>query len=136
MEKFWRGEISEEDLLEIVDNQILDSWFKQQSFLIDKQLIGDFSFYDQVLDAIAYLGIPLKRFGYISTNNLDSYFSAARGGSIYGKKEQPLEMTKWFNTNYHYLVPEIDWEKPFKPDISRIAHEYNLATKNKINVIF
>ena len=53
VEKFWRGEISEEDLLEIVDNQILDSWFKQQSFLIDKQLIGDFSFYDQVLDAIA-----------------------------------------------------------------------------------
>ena len=135
VEKFWRGEISEEDLLEIVDNQILDSWFKQQSFLIDKQLIGDFSFYDQVLDAIAYLGIPLKRFGYISTNNLDSYFSAARGGNINGKKEQPLEMTKWFNTNYHYLVPEIDWEKPFKPDISRITHEYNLATKNKINVI-
>ena len=135
VEKFWRGEISEEDLLKIVDNQILDSWIKQQSFLIDKQLIGDFSFYDQVLDAIAYLGIPLKRFGYISTNNLDSYFSAARGGSINGKKEQPLEMTKWFNTNYHYLVPEIDWEKPFKPDISRITHEYNLATKNKINVI-
>ena len=122
-------------MLEVVDDQILDSWIKQQSFLIDKQLIGDFSFYDQVLDAIAHLGIPLKRFGYVSISNLDSYFSAARGGSVNGELEQPLEMTKWFNTNYHYLVPEIDWEKPFKPDISRIAHEHNLATKNKIKVI-
>tara|TARA_B100000131_G_scaffold70215_1_gene66489 strand:- start:12378 stop:14645 length:2268 start_codon:yes stop_codon:yes gene_type:complete len=135
VEKFWRGELSEEDLLEIVDNQILDSWLKQQSFSIDKQLIGDFSFYDQVLDAIAHLGIPLKRFGHVSINNLDTYFSAARGGNVNGKKEQPLEMTKWFNTNYHYLVPEIDWEKPFEPDISRFIHEYNLATKNKTNVI-
>ncbi len=135
VEKFWRGEVSEKHLLEVVDDQILDSWIKQQSFLIDKQLIGDFSFYDQVLDAIAHLGIPLKRFGYVSISNLDSYFSAARGGSVNGELEQPLEMTKWFNTNYHYLVPEIDWEKPFKPDISRIAHEHNLATKNKIKVI-
>ena len=135
VEKFWRGELSEEDLLEIVDNQILDSWLKQQSFFIDKQLIGDFSFYDQVLDAIAHLGIPLKRFGHISINNLQTYFSAARGGNVNGKKEQPLEMTKWFNTNYHYLVPEIDWDKPFEPDISRFVHEYNLATKNKTNVI-
>ena len=135
VEKFWRRELSEEDLLEIVDNQILDSWLKQQSFSIDKQLIGDFSFYDQVLDAIAHLGIPLKRFGHVSINNLDTYFSAARGGNVNGKKEQPLEMTKWFNTNYHYLVPEIDWEKPFEPDISRFIHEYNLATKNKTNVI-
>ena len=135
VEKFWREELSEEDLLEIVDNQILDSWLKQQSFFIDKQLIGDFSFYDQVLDAIAHLGIPLKRFGHISINNLQTYFSAARGGNVNGKKEQPLEMTKWFNTNYHYLVPEIDWDKPFEPDISRFVHEYNLATKNKTNVI-
>ena len=135
VEKFWRGELSEEDLLEIVDNQILDSWLKQQSFFIDKQLIGDFSFYDQVLDAIAHLGIPLKRFGHISINNLQTYFSAARGGNVNGKKEQPLEMTKWFNTNYHYLVPEIDWDKPFEPDISRFVHEYNLATKNKTNVL-
>ena len=135
VEKFWRRELSEEDLLEIVDNQILDSWLKQQSFSIDKQLIGDFSFYDQVLDAIAHLGIPLKRFGHVSINNLDTYFSAARGGNVNGEKEQPLEMTKWFNTNYHYLVPEIDWEKPFEPDISRFIHEYNLATKNKTNVI-
>ena len=135
VEKFWREELSEEDLLEIVDNQILDSWLKQQSFFIDKQLIGDFSFYDQVLDAIAHLGIPLKRFGHISINNLQTYFSAARGGNVNGKKEQPLEITKWFNTNYHYLVPEIDWDKPFEPDISRFVHEYNLATKNKTNVI-
>ena len=42
------------------------------------------------------------------------------------EKEAPLEMTKWFDTNYHYLVPEIDWDKDFNPNISRIKYELNL----------
>ena len=89
----------------------------------------------ELIDTVAYLGIPLNRFGRISFNNLNSYFTAARGGDINGKKEQPLEMTKWFNTNYHYLVPEIDWKQSFKPDVSRLIHEYELACKNNYNVI-
>ena len=135
VEKFWKGDISEEDLLSLVDAQIVNGWSTQKASLINKQLIGDFSFYDQVLDTVAYLGIPLNRFGHISFNNLNSYFTAARGGDINGKKEQPLEMTKWFNTNYHYLVPEIDWKQSFKPDVSRLIHEYELACKNNYNVI-
>ena len=122
VEKFWKGDLSEEDLLSLVDTQIVNGWSTQKASLINKQLIGDFSFYDQVLDTVAYLGIPLNRFGRISFNNLNSYFTAARGGDINGKKEQPLEMTKWFNTNYHYLVPEIDWKQSFKPDVSRLIH--------------
>ena len=135
VDKFWKGDISEEDLLSLVDTQIVNGWSAQKASLINKQLIGDFSFYDQVLDTVAYLGIPLNRFGHISFNNLNSYFTAARGGDINGKKEQPLEMTKWFNTNYHYLVPEIDWKQSFKPDVSRLIHEYELACKNNYNVI-
>lgn len=135
VEKFWKGDLSEEDLLSLVDTQIVNGWSTQKASLINKQLIGDFSFYDQVLDTVAYLGIPLNRFGRISFNNLNSYFTAARGGDINGKKEQPLEMTKWFNTNYHYLVPEIDWKRSFKPDVSRLIHEYELACKNNYNVI-
>ena len=135
VEKFWKGDLSEEDLLSLVDTQIVNGWSTQKASLINKQLIGDFSFYDQVLDTVAYLGIPLNRFGRISFNNLNSYFTAARGGDINGKKEQPLEMTKWFNTNYHYLVPEIDWKQSFKPDVSRLIHEYELACKNNYNVI-
>ena len=135
VEKFWKGDLSEEDLLSLVDTQIVNGWSTQKASLINKQLIGDFSFYDQVLDTVAYLGIPLNRFGRLSFNNLNSYFTAARGGDINGKKEQPLEMTKWFNTNYHYLVPEIDWKQSFKPDVSRLIHEYELACKNNYNVI-
>ena len=135
VEKFWKGDLSEEDLLSLVDTQIVNGWSTQKASLINKQLIGDFSFYDQVLDTVAYLGIPLNRFGRISFNNLNSYFTAARGGDINGKKEQPLEMTKWFNTNYHYLVPEIDWKQSFKPDVSRLIYEYELACKNNYNVI-
>ena len=135
VEKYWRGEISEKELLDIVETQIIDSWVVQKNSSIDKQLIGDFSFYDQALDAIAHLGIPLKRFGRVSLENLDSYFLAARGGDIDGKKEQPLEMTKWFNTNYHYLVPEIDWESDFIPNAYRFIKENELAKKNNITVI-
>ena len=135
VEKYWRKEISNQELWDIVDSQIVDSWTEQKNFSISKQLIGDFSFYDQVLDTITHLGIPLKRFGYVSFSNLDSYFTAARGGDVRGKKEQPLEMTKWFNTNYHYLVPEIDWSKPFEPDIYRLVHEYHLAERNNVDVI-
>ena len=135
VEKYWRGEVSEKELLDIVETQIIDSWNVQKNSSIDKQLIGDFSFYDQALDAIAHLGIPLKRFGRVSLENLDSYFLAARGGDIDGKKEQPLEMTKWFNTNYHYLVPEIDWDSDFIPDAYRFIKENDLARKNNITVI-
>ena len=135
VEKYWRGEVSEKELLDIVETQIIDSWNVQKNSSIDKQLIGDFSFYDQALDAIAHLGIPLKRFGRVSLENLDSYFLAARGGDIDGKKEQPLEMTKWFNTNYHYLVPEIDWDSDFIPDAYQFIKENDLARKNNITVI-
>ena len=135
VEKYWRGEVSQKELLDIVETQIIDSWNVQKNSSIDKQLIGDFSFYDQALDAIAHLGIPLKRFGRVSLENLDSYFLAARGGDIDGKKEQPLEMTKWFNTNYHYLVPEIDWDSDFIPDAYRFIKENDLARKNNITVI-
>lgn len=135
VEKYWRGEVSEEELLEIVETQIINSWTVQKKASIDKQLIGDFSFYDQTLDAISHLGIPLKRFGRVSLENLESYFLAARGGDVNGKKEQPLEMTKWFNTNYHYLVPEIDWDSDFIPDTYRFITENELAKKSNTVVI-
>jgi 5-methyltetrahydropteroyltriglutamate--homocysteine methyltransferase len=65
---------------------------------------GTFSFYDQVLDAAAHLGAVPARFGNLLNAegqlDIDGYFTLARGT----KEEQPLEMTKWFDTNYHYLV--------------------------------
>ena len=135
VEKFWKSEITENEFLAKTDELIVSQWKIQRDFGISKQLVGDFSFYDQILETIGYLGIPLKRFGIVSNTDLEHYFKAARGGEVNGRKEAPLEMTKWFDTNYHYLVPEIDWDKDFSPNISRIKHELNLAKKNNIDVI-
>ena len=124
-----------QDIRMSLDLALGEMWNIQRDFGISKQLVGDFSFYDQILETIGYLGIPLKRFGIVSNTDLEHYFKAARGGEVNGRKEAPLEMTKWFDTNYHYLVPEIDWDKDFSPNISRIKHELNLAKKNNIDVI-
>ena len=74
---------------------------------------GTFSYYDQVLDATAHLGAVPARFGKLLNAegqlDIDGYFTLARGN----KDQQPLEMTKWFDTNYHYLVPEIGPETEF-----------------------
>ncbi len=135
LEKFWKDEISEKEFLEITDKLLITQWKIQKDSGITKQIVGDFSFYDQILETVCYLGIPLKRFGLVNNDNLSHYFKAARGGDVEGIKQPPLEMTKWFDTNYHYLVPEIDWEKDFNPNISRIKHELRLANENNIKTI-
>ncbi|WP_445154187.1 5-methyltetrahydropteroyltriglutamate--homocysteine S-methyltransferase [Arthrobacter sp. Hor0625] len=88
---------------------------------------GTFSFYDQVLDAAAHLGAVPARFGTLLDADgqlgIDGYFTLARGT----KDQPPLEMTKWFDTNYHYLVPEIGPETRFTPASSRIVDEFEYA---------
>jgi len=135
VEKFWKDEITEKEFLDKTDELLINQWKIQKDSGISRQVVGDFSFYDQMLDTVGYLGIPLKRFGLVSNDNLSHYFKAARGGDIDSVKEPPLEMTKWFDTNYHYLVPEFDWEKDFTPNISRIKHELRLADKSNIDTI-
>lgn len=118
-EAFWRGEISEKDLeakaLEIKKN----NWKTQKAAGIDIIPSNDFSSYDHVLDAIALLGAVPKRFSWDSKSvDLNTFFSMARGT----KNIPAMEMTKWFNTNYHYIVPEfyrnqrfmLSTDKPFK----------------------
>ncbi|WP_309105352.1 5-methyltetrahydropteroyltriglutamate--homocysteine S-methyltransferase [Arthrobacter sp.] len=88
---------------------------------------GTFSFYDQVLDAAAHLGAVPARFGQLLNADgqldIDGYFTLARGN----KEQQPLEMTKWFDTNYHYLVPEIGPETNFALTSNRIVEEFEYA---------
>ncbi|MBK0420893.1 5-methyltetrahydropteroyltriglutamate--homocysteine S-methyltransferase [Leucobacter sp. CSA2] len=76
-----------------------------------------FSFYDQVLDATLALGAIPERFADISGSDLVTYFALARGD----RDHQPLEMTKWFDTNYHYSVPEIDERTPFGANASALV---------------
>lgn len=88
---------------------------------------GTFSYYDQVLDAAAHVGAVPARFGNLLDGDgrlgLDGYFTLARGS----KDQQPLEMTKWFDTNYHYLVPEIGPETDFSLTSVRIVEEFSEA---------
>lgn len=88
---------------------------------------GTFSYYDQVLDAAAHLGAVPARFGNLldaeGQLDIDGYFTLARGT----KDQQPLEMTKWFDTNYHYLVPEIGPETSFALTSNRIVEEFEYA---------
>jgi 5-methyltetrahydropteroyltriglutamate--homocysteine methyltransferase len=93
---------------------------------------GTFSFYDQVLDAAAHVGAVPARFGNLLNAegqlDIDGYFTLARGN----KEQQPLEMTKWFDTNYHYLVPEIGPETNFALTSSRIVEEFEYALANGV----
>ena len=93
---------------------------------------GTFSYYDQVLDAAAHLGAVPARFGNLLNAegqlDIDGYFTLARGN----KDQQPLEMTKWFDTNYHYLVPEIGPETTFALTSSRIVEEFEYALANGV----
>jgi len=135
VEKYWRSEINLEELVSKSDELICNNWDIQTKNGINKVVIGDFSFYDQVLDTATHLGIAQKRFKYTNHSDLDSYFKASRGGEVNGKNESPLEMTKWFDTNYHYLVSEIDWDLEFKPTVERFKHELNLASQKDFDAI-
>ncbi|PSO50440.1 MAG: 5-methyltetrahydropteroyltriglutamate--homocysteine S-methyltransferase [Cyanobacteria bacterium SW_9_44_58] len=102
LEAFWKGESDKESLLHTCRTVETDNWKTQLEAGIDRIGVGDATLYDHVLDWAVRLGIIPQRFRNLS--GLDRYFAMARG-----KNEIPaLEMTKWFDTNYHYLVPEVD----------------------------
>ncbi|MFC8302522.1 5-methyltetrahydropteroyltriglutamate--homocysteine S-methyltransferase [Specibacter sp. NPDC057265] len=91
---------------------------------------GTFSYYDQVLDAATHLGAVPARFGELHNAqgqlDINAYFTLARGTA----EQQPLEMTKWFDTNYHYLVPEIGPETNFSLSSTRVVEQFELALAN------
>jgi 5-methyltetrahydropteroyltriglutamate--homocysteine methyltransferase len=104
LESFWSGSTSEEELLKTTEALRLASLQKQKDFGIDLIPVGDFSLYDHVLDTSIMFGVVPTRFAYAGGKvPLDTYFAIARGN----KDAVASEMTKWFNTNYHYIVPEL-----------------------------
>ncbi|WP_066188357.1 MULTISPECIES: 5-methyltetrahydropteroyltriglutamate--homocysteine S-methyltransferase [Gracilibacillus] len=108
IEAFWQGNLNEEELKSKTKQLRLHSLKKQQEQGIDLIPVGDFSFYDHILDtAIAFNLIP-KRFQHHDPTELSTYFAIARGET----NAVAAEMTKWFNTNYHYIVPELEGTTP------------------------
>ncbi len=102
-EGYWRGEVTEEELDLVAAELRLRHWRLQSQEGIDLIPAGDFSLYDHMLDMCALVGAVPERFGFkggqVST---EMYFSMARGNA----SAPAMEMTKWFDTNYHYIVPE------------------------------
>lgn len=111
LERYWRGEIDYTALRTTAADLRQRHWQLQASSGLDFIPVGDFSYYDQVLDTSVMLGVIPERFG--STVDLDTYFRMARGQANDGVPYRACEMTKWFDTNYHYLVPEVDSNQQF-----------------------
>ena len=105
LESFWNGKISENELLVKTEALRLNNLRKQKELGIDLIPVGDFSLYDHVLDTSIMFGVVPTRFAYQGGKvPLETYFAIARGN----KDAVASEMTKWFNTNYHYIVPELE----------------------------
>ena len=135
VESFFRKEITEKEL-EKTAKELRESYLKTQKEKgIDIIPSNDFSFYDNVLDTAFLLNISPKRYKELNLSKLGTYFAMARGYQEDGKDVKALPMKKWFNTNYHYIVPEIEDDteilinddKPFA--LYNEAKEFGIDTK-------
>src|SRR5215210_814814 len=104
LESYWAGRTGRDELEETARALRERNWRLAQSTGLDVVPTGDFSLYHHVLDTAWGLGAIPARFGELAADDLEGYFALARGTA----SAQPLEMTKWFDTNYHYLVPELE----------------------------
>ncbi|MDD0855082.1 5-methyltetrahydropteroyltriglutamate--homocysteine S-methyltransferase [Campylobacter magnus] len=127
LEAYWAGKSDFASVENVAKELRKRHWQYQKDAGIDFISVGDFSYYDIMLDhSIAFGAIP-ARFAGLSGEEL--YFSMCRGN----KGAVAMEMTKWFNTNYHYIVPELNASTSFKLDASKYINEYKEAKALGIN---
>ena len=132
LESHWRGATTAAELEATARRLRADHWALQRAAGLDYISVGDFALYDHVLNHIQLLGCEPARFGFTAdTPELDRYFIMARGRAgedaaacgCGGHAGAALEMTKWFDTNYHYLVPELDAGTQFRIASKRLFDE-------------
>ncbi|MGA7051240.1 MAG: 5-methyltetrahydropteroyltriglutamate--homocysteine S-methyltransferase [Mycobacterium sp.] len=121
-EGYWAGRTSRSDLESVASTLRHDTWSHLAEAGLDSVPVNTFSYYDQMLDTAVMLGALPARVAEIS-DDLDRYFAAARGN----KDVAPLEMTKWFDTNYHYIVPEIGPGTKFTLNPDKVLSELKEA---------
>ncbi|MBC7533495.1 MAG: 5-methyltetrahydropteroyltriglutamate--homocysteine S-methyltransferase [Oligoflexus sp.] len=114
LEAFWAGKISESELQKTASDLRARAWLDQKARGIHHIPSNDFALYDQILDAAQLIGAVPERYQALPENGLTRHFAMARGHQGQGVDLPALEMTKWFDTNYHYLVPEINEGDQFK----------------------
>lgn len=131
-EQYWAGKTGREELFAVARTIREQNWKLQQDAGIDLIPCNDFSFYDQVLDTSLMLGAIPQRYNAVLTENaknkeIDLYFAMARGYQKDSLDITAMEMTKWFDTNYHYIVPEFTANQQFRLFSEKIFDEFNLA---------
>jgi 5-methyltetrahydropteroyltriglutamate--homocysteine methyltransferase len=130
-ESFWRGETDEAFLLGVARDLRNRHWELQRAAKLDFVTAGDFAYYDQMLNMSALLGALPARFGFDPASlSLSQYYELARGN----KAQPAMEMTKWFDTNYHYLVPELGSKTSFDGGIDWFFDEIDEALAKNLPV--
>ncbi|AZA76643.1 5-methyltetrahydropteroyltriglutamate--homocysteine S-methyltransferase [Chryseobacterium sp. G0186] len=136
-EQYWSGKIVLEELLATGRTICNQNWNIQKEAGIDLIPCNDFSYYDQVLDMSLIVGAIPTRYHEVAlkrnNSELDLYFAMARGYQKDGLDITAMEMTKWFDTNYHYIVPEFYKNQQFKLSSSKIFNEFAGAKQAGIN---
>ncbi|GAA3961135.1 5-methyltetrahydropteroyltriglutamate--homocysteine S-methyltransferase [Mucilaginibacter dorajii] len=131
-EQYWAGKTDLRELKEVARKIKEENWQTQLDAGIDLIPCNDFSFYDQVLDTSLMLGVIPQRYSPIlsevkTNSEIDLYFAMARGYQKDGLDITAMEMTKWLDTNYHYIVPEFTANQEFRIFHENVFGEYNSA---------
>jgi 5-methyltetrahydropteroyltriglutamate--homocysteine methyltransferase len=130
VESFWKGNLSEEQFLSDMKELRLNHLRRQQSLGLEFLTVGDFTFYDRMLDHAAMFGLVPARYGWSGGKvDLAAYYTMARGA----RDVVASEMTKWFNTNYHYIVPE--YEGQHLQVTNNYLLDYFLEAKEELGLI-
>ena len=138
-EKYFKGEISEEELKKVASEIRKENLLEQSKQGITYIPVNDFSFYDNVLDTAVLFNVIPKRYKELGLSELDTYFAMARGYQKDKGNVKALAMKKWFNTNYHYIVPEFEDDTKIKLNDETVIERYKEAVSldidAKVNLI-
>ena len=132
-ESYWAGKSTLQELLKTGEEIRLHNWKLQQELGVDLIPCNDFSFYDQVLDLALTVGAIPDRYHEVimdkQNTETDLYFAMARGYQKNGLDITAMEMTKWYDTNYHYIVPEFHKNQRFQVFSNKIINEFHEAKR-------
>ena len=126
-EAYWAGKITKQELLDAAAQIRKENWQLQKEAGIDLIPSNDFSFYDQTLDLSLSVGAIPERYNALKDDLLELYFAMAHGYQKNGIDVTAMEMTKWFDTNYHYIVPEFTRDQQFSLTYNKAAREFEQA---------
>jgi 5-methyltetrahydropteroyltriglutamate--homocysteine methyltransferase len=137
-ESYWAGNSSQQDLLETGRELRARHWQQQKEAGVDMVPVGDFAWYDHVLTTSLLLGnVPARHQNADGSVDLDTLFRIGRGRAPTGEPAAAAEMTKWFNTNYHYMVPEFTKGQQFRLSWTQLLDEVDeaLALGHKVKPV-